>query len=472
MLRRRGHRPGLHRGVRAAHPDGSPARGGEDSQRRACRPVIVAASSAPTTEAARAVRDALASTRAPGRRGGHEGQAGASGRAEGGQGQDVVLAHARGEDDEQSTVVRQGMGAAQDVGESFVDPQVDPGQGVEHRLDIVVVPDAGVDGGIGGQEVHGIPLLVDVGRNGSGHGHRPLEPGRRPRGSGRPVRGAAGVEQNHGTPACGAVLLTHHHRARACRGRPVDPPEVITLSVFTNRLVVLAVEGDLVRNRPVGTHATSQCSFGHERMDARSDEHCAGAVTGPWRRREPEGVAEPHAQWPQLVDASDVRSEGVLHLAHVARRCRWDDEARPIAERGVEFLLGEREGRGTAARVDQTGDDHGRLVDREPCRVRRTRHREARGTKPPHEKRADEQGQEQRADPRQVRLPEEQASDEQDAARCEEGRPPLGEHRTQGAHHKPIRMPWLNAGRPAPACGGPGRRARPRVSVGPDGPRR
>jgi hypothetical protein len=181
------------------------------------------------------------------------------------------------------------------------------------------------------------------------------------------VRAGARVQQDDGPAARRPVLLADHEVAGAGRGRPMDAAQVVTVAVLAHGHVVFTMERDHVGDRTLGADAVARRTARSERLDARQDDQLAAPADCADPRGQAERVAQPDAERPEPVPAPDVRAHGVGDAAALARPERWDHEARAVAERVVELLLGhEQWGLGRCAVLDPDRDD-GRLVDGHPA---------------------------------------------------------------------------------------------------------
>ncbi len=274
--------------------------------------------------------------------------------------------------------------------------------------------DAGVGARVRGEEVHGVPGVDDVRGDGRGRRDAPLQRAAAPRAR---VADRPGVEHDHGPALRGAVLLAHHELAGA-RGRgPVDAPQVVTVAVLAHRLVVLAVQGDHVRDGPL-------------RADAAAEGAPVGQWHHPWQhddlgvaadrcraQGESERVAHAYPQRPDAVHPAGVRPHGVLHLLHVTRPQRGEHEARPVTQRVVDRLLGHHHRGRAGLDVADAHGDHGALVDGDAGGGGRAHDVEVQAV-PPHQHEGDHgEGEQQDADPRHVVLSQQHTRRDQHQAR-------------------------------------------------------
>ena len=180
------------------------------------------------------------------------------------------------------------------------------------------------------------------------------------------VTAGPGVEDDRGAPARRPVLLADHQLAGLGRGRPVDAAQVVAVAVGADRDVVLAVQGDHVRDGALGADAAAGRLAAAERHDLGQHEDVAGPGDRGHPGAQPERVPQPDAQRPEPVPTADVGAHRVVHLLAVTTAQPRHDEARPVAERVVELLLGHQQRAGGAAGVLDAERDQRLLVDLDP----------------------------------------------------------------------------------------------------------
>ena len=275
---------------------------------------------------------------------------------------------------------------------------------------------------VGGEQVHGIPRVADVRGDGRGRGDAPLQRAAAARAR---VTDRAGVEHDHGTPLRRAVLLTHHELAGAGGGGPVDAAQVVAVAVLAHGLVVLAVQGHHVRDRPLRPHAAAERAARGEGHDLRQDDDLGVAAHGGGAQGEAERVADAHAERADAVHPAGVRAHGVLHLLHVTGAERGQHEPWAVAQGVVDGLLGHDDRRGCRLDVADAHGDHRSLVDGDAGRRGGAHDVEVQAV-PPHQHEGDDgEGQQQDAHPGHVVLAEQDAGgDEHD--------PAAGERRAAG----------------------------------------
>ena len=266
----------------------------------------------------------------------HRGPGGA-GLAQGRQGAGVVVADRAADVDDQPALRGEGVGGVQDGAQAVLGPERDPRQGLERVGQGLVVVHAGVGARVGGEQVHGIPGVDDVGGDARRRGDAPLERAAAP---GAAVADGAGVEHDDGTTLGRPVLLAHHQLAGARGRRPVDAAQVVAVAVLAHGLVVLAVQRDHVGDRALRPDAAAERAALGERHHLGQHDDLGVTAHRGGAQGQPERVAHPHAERADAVHAAGVRAHRVLHLLHVAGTQRGQHEARPVAQGVVDRLLG------------------------------------------------------------------------------------------------------------------------------------
>ena len=349
------------------------------------------------------------------------------------EGAGVVVAERSADVDEQAAGRGERLGVVEDAAHDVGPLEPDPGEGVERPLDRVVVPHAPVAGGVGGHEVHGVRRPVEVGQDRGGGRHRPLQG---PGPAAPAVPDLAGVDEDDGPALRGPVLLAHHEVTGAGRRGPVDAAQVVAVAVLADRLVVLAVEGDHVRDRPLAADAAAERPPGLERDDPGEDDDLAVAGERGAAQGEAERVAHPQPQRTEPVHSAGVRADGVADLGARPGAQRAEDEPRAVAERVVERLLGEEHRRGGGLDVTDPHGDGRPLVDGDPGGDDAALDDEGQPVPPGEDERDRDEREEQHPGPGHVGLAEEDAGGDEDQAAAREGRASGREDPSEPAHRR------------------------------------
>ena len=318
--------------------------------------------------------------------------------------------------------------SAEEVGVAAL---TDLGEQVEDGVVPLGVDDAAAARVVRGEDVHRVAELEQVDRDRGRGGDRPLQAGARVGGGqGR----AAGVEEEDGAAAGREVLLPDHELADAGGRRPVDPAQVVPVAVLADRGVVLAVERDAVRDRPLGAELGSAWVALRQGMDPGEDEDRGRGPVGRRPRGQPEGVLDADADRPEPVPSAAVRAHRVADDPLLAGRHGGHDEAGPVAERVVDELLGHEQRRAPVGGIAQVELHRARLVGLEPAGPGRPREREREVVAARDEGGGQRQHDDQDPEPGQVEDPGEQPGEEEHRPGRDECLPPGREDLPEPAH--------------------------------------